>query len=109
MPEVQCAKVRLRPGTTERVISFLKNLNNRSDETQAALAREGVLLESLFLERTAEADYLIFYMRAENLAAATQVAQTSTHPFDVETWQLIQETWADAFPLELIVDVERII
>ena len=107
MPEVQCARVRLRPGTTQRVLSFLTGLKDRPEEVQAALAREGVKLESLFLEKTAEADYVIFYMRAENLARATAVAQSSMHPFDVETRQFIQETWAEAYPLELIVDLER--
>ncbi len=107
MAEIQCVKIRIRPGKTEQVLTFISNLKSRMEEAQEAVAREGVILETLFLERTPGADYIIFYMRAESLAAATQVAATSTHPLDVATRQMITEAWGEAVLLEQLFDIER--
>lgn len=92
MTEVYCARIRLRPEKTPQVVTFLNSLKTRTEEVQQVLVNEGIIVESLFLERTAEFDFLVFSIRAENLANATDYAQTSTHPFAQASRQFIQET-----------------
>ncbi|MBL8985011.1 MAG: hypothetical protein JNJ80_01985 [Gemmatimonadetes bacterium] len=104
--QVQCLRIKLRPGTTDRMVSFLRGLRDRPAEVQASLALEGMTRESLFLERTEQGDYLVFYSRAVDLARAAAAFQTSQLPLDQETMRLIAETWESAVPLELIVDLE---
>jgi hypothetical protein len=106
MAEVQCVRVRIQPGKTEQVVAFLKNLPNRPNEIQEALHSEGIILESLFLDRQPQADYLIFYTRAKNLAQANATFVSSTLPLDLETKQFIAETWAEVTLLETVVDLE---
>lgn len=107
MSEIQCLKVRLEPGTTERVAGFLRGLRERESEVVRSLEAEGIISESLFLDRTDGGDFLIFVTRAADLEAAAAAFQRSTLPLDVETRRLIADTWADVEPLELLADLER--
>jgi hypothetical protein len=105
--QVQCIRVTLRPGTTDRVVEFLRGLTDRPAEVQASLALEGVSVETLFLERTDRGDVLTFYLRAADLAVAAAAFQSSTLPLDRETAALIAETWERTVALELVVDLVR--
>lgn len=107
MSDIQCLKVRLAPGTTERVARFLRGLRDRESEVAQSLEDEGIISESLFLDRTDGGDYLIFVTRADDLEAAAAAFQRSTLPLDVETRRLIADTWAGVEPLELLADLER--
>lgn len=107
MAEIQCLKIRIKPGKTQRIIGWLKGLKDRPQELREAQAAGGILLESLFLERAEEADYLVFYTRAENLARLGAVFERSALPLDLETKQIISETWGEVTQLEPIVDLER--
>ena len=57
MAEIQCLKTRIQPGKTQRLLGWLKGLQDRPEELRKAQAAGGILLESLFLERAEEADY----------------------------------------------------
>jgi hypothetical protein len=107
MAEIQCLKIRIQPGKTQRLVEWLKGLKYRPKDLREAQAAGGILLESLFLERTEEADYLVFYTRAENLARLGETFERSTLPLDLETKQIIRETWGEVTQLEPIVDLER--
>lgn len=107
MAEVQCIKVRIQPGQTEHLVKFLRSLVERGPEVQEALNAEGIVLESLFLERGDQSDYLVFYTRADDLANAGAAFAASALPLDLETKAMIAKTWADATALELVVDLER--
>lgn len=105
MSQLQCIRVKLREGTTERVTTFLRSLNDRPEEVRASLESEGIERECLFLDRTDEGDFLIFLTRAENLETAATAFQASDHPLDIETRELIAETWEEVRPLELLADL----
>jgi hypothetical protein len=57
-----------KPGKTEEFLAFAARL--RRDEVAASLAREGMLVETMMLERTGDGDFVVFYTRARDLAAA---------------------------------------
>lgn len=107
MAEVQCIKVRIQPGQTDRLLAFFHSLHQRPAEVQESLRAEGILLETLFIERGASHDTLFFYSRARNLAAASAAFAASPLPLDNETRQIIAETWAEAVALECIIDLEQ--
>ena len=107
MPGVQCLKIRLEDGATERVVEFIEEIRHREEEVQASLAREGIRAEALFLERGDPADYLIFITWAEDLEAASRVFRESTAPLDRDTREWIDATWAEVRPLELLARFER--
>lgn len=107
MSQVQLIRVAIKPGKTDRLVSFLRGLQNRGDEVRASLEAEGIISESLFVDQRPEGDLLYFYTRATDLAKASAAFQASQLPLDVETKQLISETWGRVEALELVVDLER--
>jgi hypothetical protein len=105
MAEVQCLRIKLRRGTTDRMAGFLRGLGQRREEVQASLEAEGILEEMLFLDRTETGDYLVFFTRARDLQAAAAAFQSSQLPLDAQTRALIAEAWESVRPLELLADL----
>ena len=58
--ETRCFKIRLQPGSIEKVRTWAKTINERKDEALATLRNELVILEIVFLDQTAEGDFLIY-------------------------------------------------
>lgn len=106
MSEVQCLKIRLKDGTTNRATAWLKSLKGRRGEAVEMLQAEGMRVESLFLERTSDGDYLYFYARADDLVRANEAFMFSTLPLSVETREITQSTWGEIEQLELVVDLD---
>lgn len=101
-------KVRLKPDSVGRVREWADELRNRTDETLATLRDEGVVVESAFLDRTDEGDFLIYYLKAKSLDAATQAVSQSLHPIDAFHQQFKRETWDTRKQLELLIDFENL-
>lgn len=72
------------------------------------LRNEGVLVESVFLERTPEADFLIYYMRAVDMDRAFRVARESNRPIDAYHRRFKEEAWGPSTNLELLMDLESL-
>lgn len=108
MYQTQLLKIRIRPGKTEQVVEFLRTLMDRKDESIEALRREGMVVESLFLERRDEADYLYYYVKAKDLAEATQVNLRATDPLTLEIRKFVSETWGDVSSPEPLLDIDLI-
>ena len=106
MAETQCLKIRIKPGLTLPVIGWLKNLNNQLDEVRELLRDEGILIESIFLERSRDGDYLILYQKAKDLSKASETFHQSSSPLALATQKFISETWGEIQPLELVIDLE---
>ena len=106
--ETVCVKVRLKEGSIERVRERAAELNRRGAEVQATLSDEGVVVESVFLDRTGHGDFLIYYVRARSLEEARRVVQASRHSIDAYHQQFKRETWESRAPLELLIDFESL-
>src|SRR5262249_9761745 len=106
--ETSCVKVRLRPGSLERVRAWAAELNSRPDEVLATLRDEAVVIESVFLDESDDGDFLVYYMKARSLAEATRVAQRSTHAIDAYHQEFKQSTWETTTPLEALIDFENL-
>ncbi len=105
--ETVCAKVRLKPGSLDRVREWATELRTRSDEVLATLRDEGVVIESVFLDSDEQGDFLVYYMKARSLEGAHAVVQSSSHAIDSYHQQFKVDTWQSQTPLELLVDFEN--
>ncbi|MGH2585019.1 MAG: DUF6176 family protein [Dehalococcoidia bacterium] len=105
--ETQCVKIRLRPDSLERVRAWAEEMNRRRDEALATLVDEGVYVESVFLDRAGDGDFLIYYMKAESFGRATAAVQRSPHAIDAYHQQFKRDTWVSGQRLELLVDLTR--
>lgn len=108
MFETRCFKVRLKPDSIERVREWAAMINARKDEAIESLKDETVVVESVFLDRTAEGDFLIGYMKAVSFEKNREAVQKSVREIDDYHRQFKQATWAEHKELELLVDLERI-
>ena len=108
--ETRCIKIKLKPGSLERVLEWAKTLNEtRRAEALATLRDEAVMIESYFLDRSADGDYLIAYMKAESFEKSQGVFERSTHEIDRYHQQFKTDVWESIQLLDLLVDLDRIL
>src|ERR687886_238111 len=82
MYETRCVKIKLKPNSIERVREWAETLNRRRDEAIETLRDETVVVESVFLDRTEQGDFLIYFMKAESFEKSSLAAETSSHSID---------------------------
>lgn len=104
--QVVCARIELKPNSLPAVRAWARELAARGSEVQETLLAEGVTLESVFLDRIGETDYLIYYMRARDLEHAYAVGPKLNLPIQHYHNQFKRETWQQAKPLECLADFE---
>ena len=97
-------RVRLRPGSLDRVREWAAELNARRDEVLATLRDEGVRIESVFLD----GDTLVYYMRADSVERARKVYARSTHAIDAYHQRFKDEAFDEQTALELLIDFENL-
>lgn len=102
-----CARVRLRADSLPRVREWAAYVVSHRAEALETLENEGVTIESVFLESTAEGDFLVYYMRAASMEKAQEVAQASVSEMDRYHRAFKRETWAKVEKLELLLDLRR--
>jgi len=91
MPQSECIKVRLKPGMTDKFVEWAKQVS--TDEAKRYMHEQGVLSEHIFLERSAEGDFVIVYWNVEDLAKARIAFQSSTRKIDLEMMEIVDSTW----------------
>lgn len=100
--ETRCFKICLKPGSIEKVRAWAETINRRKDEALATLRDESVILEIVFLDQTAERNFLIYLMKAESFEKAKEVIKQSVHAIDEYHQNFKLECWAGGVPLEKI-------
>jgi len=107
MPQSECIKVRLKPGMTDKFVEWAKQVSKRTDEAKHYMNEQGVLAEHIFLERSAEGDFVIVYWNVEDLAKARAAFQNSTRKIDLEMMEIVDSTWdrSQVARLEPILDL----
>jgi hypothetical protein len=108
MYETQLLKIKIRPGKTAQVVEFLRSLKARKDLSLEALRREGMMVESMFLERRDDGDYLYYYAKARDLALANQVNMQATDALTLEIREFVSETWDHIVSPEPLLDLDLI-
>ena len=108
--QVQCARIRLKPGSLERVRAWQKELTQREDEVLETLRDEGVWVESVFLEELEGVHYLVYYMKCLDFEKGHEVFSKSIHAIDAYHQEFKKDTWDQEgrSKLECLVDFDRI-
>ena len=109
MLQTRCWKIKLKPGAVERAREWARTINSRTDEALETLRDEGVIVESVFLERTEQGDFLIGFMKAESFDQAAEAVSKTVHAIDEYHRKFKQEAWGERTELELLVDLDRIL
>jgi hypothetical protein len=108
--ETRCVKIKLKPGSLERVREWAKTIHEgRREEALVTLRDETVIVESYFLDSTPEGDYLIAFMKAESFEKSRRAVEKSPHDIDRYHQQFKRDAWENIEPLELLVDLDRIV
>lgn len=105
MAETQCVLIKIKDGKTDKVLEWINGLKNNKQAREIVKA-EGIIVESIFFYQGADGDYLVLYQKVESLVKAYEIFNQSTNPINVETKQLISETWGEIKPLDLLIDFE---
>ena len=108
MLETRCWKIRLKPDSLDRVREWARTINSRMDEALEALRDEGVVIESVFLDRTEHGDFLIGYMKAESFDKAAEAVRKAVRAIDEYHQQFKRDAWDERSELELLIDIDRI-
>ena len=86
----------------------LTELLERKNETLESLKNEGVFVESVFLDKQGEDLYLIYYMKAENIARVYEVygkSELAIDHYHKECWKIYCER---GVILETLLDIDRV-
>ena len=89
-------------------MEFIRSLQDRKDSSLAALRREGMVIETMFLERRDDGHCLYYYVKARDLARANEVNMQATDPFTMEIRKFVADTWGDISSPEPLLDLDLI-
>jgi hypothetical protein len=103
-----CIRTKIDSDFLNEVRDWFNTLKDRRDETMATLEKEGVIIESAFLDKHDNDVYLIYYLKAESIEKAYEIFDKSTSSIDV----YFKECWGKyckgRVVLEELLDLERI-
>lgn len=106
--ETICIKTKLKKGSLEDVRKWFQTLREKPDEVLQSLEKEGVIIESAFLDKQGHDYFLIYYMKAKSLAHAREVAMKSTLAIDKYHKECFKKFCEDRMELEPLIDFHRI-
>lgn len=103
--DVGTVLIKLKLERLDHVEAWQKELNARKAEALQTLQAEGVHVESWFHLELEGQDYLIAYMRADDIALAQQIGRNSQFPID-HVHKQFKTNWAKVYPTTLLLDLE---
>jgi hypothetical protein len=102
--KVICTRIELKPDSLPAVRAWAREVTTRKGEVLETLRAEGVTVESVFLDRLGDTDYLVYYMRARDLEHAFAVGPKLKLPIQEYHNQFKRETWELVSQLECLAD-----
>lgn len=106
MMDVGAVLIKLKPNSMQNVDAWKTELNTRKAEAIDTLKAEGVFIESWFHVEIEGTDYLIAYMRAEDIAKAHKIGRESQFPIDA-MHKAFKQNWEKGYKATLLVDLEN--
>lgn len=104
MSEVECFKIKVKSNHLPRVKEWADYLKERSKEVKALLKKEGMDIESVFLDSAPDGDYLVYYVRAQDLAKTRKASAESKHEIDEYHRKVMGEIRESFSRLECLID-----
>lgn len=102
-----CIKTKLKKELIEDIRLWFATLKKRMNETLESLENEGVLVESAFLDKQGNDLYLIYYMKADDIARAYEVFNKSDLAIDHYHKACWKKYCEGREVLEELLDIER--
>jgi hypothetical protein len=106
--ETICFRIKLKNGSLDDVRKWFQTLRERPNEVLQSLNDEGVIIESVFLDKQEHNNYLIYYMKAESLTHAREIAMKSVLEIDKYHKECLKQFCTDRIALEQLMDFQRI-
>ncbi len=106
--ETVCFRIKIKKDSLDGVRKWFNTLKAREAEVLETLMNEKVIIESIFLEHVGNDYYLIYYMKAENLAYAKTVTQQSLLPIDLYHKECREAFCESSVKLEQLADFHRL-
>ena len=104
--DVGAVLIQLKPNRKNELKAWQQELNARKSEAIETLKAEGVLVESWFYLQIEGKDFLMAFMRAENIKKAQQIARNSTFAIDA-VHRAFKQNWEKVYPAELLLDLDN--
>ena len=104
--DVGAVLIKLKQDTLANVDAWKIEIEQRKDEAIQTLQAEGVTIESWFHLELDGNDYLIAYLRVNDIAHAQQVARNSSFEID-KVHKQFKQNWERIIPATLLVDLEN--
>jgi Family of unknown function (DUF6176) len=102
--EVECVRIKLKSDALEMIQEWAARMNNEMKTVKELLKDEGMAVESVFLEKTSDGNYLIYYLRSSDLKKARNVSGASQHPLDVYHQEVMRKVASDSARLTCLFD-----
>ena len=87
--EVRCIKAKLKKNSLDQVKEWFSILRTRKDEVLETLKKENIFVESAFLDKINDDDYLIYYIKSPDISHALNVFKNSQLAID----NFYKENW----------------
>jgi 3'-phosphoadenosine 5'-phosphosulfate sulfotransferase (PAPS reductase)/FAD synthetase len=105
--DIGAVLIELKKNALANVDAWQSEINARKQEAIETLKAEGVYVESWFYVQLDEKDYLIAYMRADDIAQAQKIGKDSQFAID-QVHKAFKQNWIKVIPSKLLVDLENI-
>jgi Family of unknown function (DUF6176) len=102
--DVECVRIKLKPDTLATVQEWAARMNHEMKAVKELLRKEGMAIESVFLEEASDGNYLIYYLRSNNLKKARNVSRASQHPLDIYHQDVMRKVAIDSTRLKCLLD-----
>ena len=106
MTDVVARLIKLKPNVMENVEAWKNELSARKDEAIDTLKHEGVSLESWFHVNIEGEDFLMVFMRTDDIEHAFAVGKQSTAAID-QVHKAFKQNWAKGYHAMLLLDLEN--
>ena len=93
MPSSECMRIRMKRGMTDKFVQWAKQVPKRMDEVKASMMEQGVLEQSIFLERAPDGEFIVLFWKVADPEKARAAFQNSTRKIDLEMVEMIETTW----------------
>lgn len=104
---VKCIRIKLKPDSIGEVEKWADTLNRRKAEVVETMEKEGIFIESVFLDKVGGDDYLIYYVRAEDFEKSSKVVESSELDIDKYHKTFKKNCWESGTSLQKLLDVSR--
>jgi len=103
-----CFRVQLQKGAVEGAREWFRTMMERQEEVLESLRNEGAIVESVFLDRQKDGDFLIYYFKAHNVEKAQEIFSQSFLSIDVYHRSCWAKYCGEVTSLELLLDLDLI-